>query len=113
MEDAVAPLTPPHLRLRERLTPPSGPPVAVACDEDYIYLVMTVPGRNGPCWLCVPTSEVAIGCVRDGRVSPWTVAHHSATGTVLVFRTHLDGEVGESVLLCDHLPPGPLALSAA
>ncbi len=109
----MADLTPPHLRVREQLPAGRGPAVAVGVDSRGIYLVMVVPGRSGPCWVCAPVTERALGCVRDGRSSPWTVVHHSATGTVELFRTLVDGSIRESEVRCADLPAGSGLLSAA
>jgi hypothetical protein len=106
-------LTPPHLRLREQLCAGSGPPLAVGVDDNGTYLVMTLPGRSGPCWICAAVSERALGCVRAGTSSPWAVVHHSATGRIGLFRSLADGTIRDSELLCADLPVGAGLLSAA
>jgi hypothetical protein len=58
-------------------------------------------------------SDRAVACVRSGLTSPWTVAHHSASGTVDIYRTARDGSVKESVVLCSQLPAGGTVLAAA
>jgi hypothetical protein len=105
--------TPPHLRLLEQLPSFAGGGLAVAHDRSSTYLVVATTGRSGPCWVCAPVSSLAVDCVRDGRASPWSVVHHSATGTVSVFRTLLDGTIRDSVVLCADLPAGSALLSAA
>jgi hypothetical protein len=105
--------TPPHLRVREELPGGLGLIVAVGVDSSGTYLVIVVPGRSGPCWVCAPATERALGCVRDGTSSPWAVVHHSATGTIGLFRTLLDGSIRESEVLCSDLPAGAGLLSAA
>ena len=77
------------------------------------YLVLALAGRSGPCWVCAPASDRAVACVRGGRASPWSVVHHSLTGTVDIYRTLRDGSVRESVVLCDSLPLGRTVLAAA
>lgn len=103
---------PPLFKVREDLGF-SGLRAAVAEERGTRYLVLEVPGRSGPCWVCAPASDVAIDAVRSGRSSPWSVVHHSATGTVQIYRTLLDGSVRESVVLCASLPMGEMLLSAA
>ena len=104
--------TPPHLRLQERLSSRC-PDLAVGVDGSGTYLVMGMPGRSGPCWVCARVTARALGCVRDGSSSPWSVIHHSATGTVGLFRTLVDGSIRESEILCADLPAGSGLLSAA
>ena len=103
---------PPPFKVREDLVV-VGLHVAVADDNGARYLVLTLPGRAGPCWVCAPATDVALAAVRDGRTSPWTVVHHSATGTVEIYRTTLDGSLRQSVVLCSNLPLGDSLLSAA
>lgn len=90
-----------------------GTSVAVGDGLGGPYLVVSVAGRSGPCWVCAPVSDVALSCVRTGRTSAWTVIHHSVTGTVDIYRTVLDGSVRESVVLCSRLPRGRAVLAAA
>jgi hypothetical protein len=104
---------PPQLRLTETITNPNAPIVAVGEGVGGQYLVIGMSGRSGPCWLCAPASERAVACVRTGRASAWAVAHHSATGTVDIYRTLRDGSVKESVMLCSQLPIGRTVLAAA
>jgi hypothetical protein len=104
---------PGHLQLRELIHRADGTEVAVGHGIGGQYLVIAVSGRSGACWVCAPATDAAIECVRAGRSSPWTVAHHSATGTVDVFRSHLDGTIAESVLLCSQFPLGRNVLAAA
>jgi hypothetical protein len=103
---------PPSFRVRESLVV-GGVVAAVAEDHGAGYLVVRVPGRSGPCWVCAPATDRAIAAVRDGRSSPWAVLHHSATGTVEIYRSMLDGSVRQSVVLCASLPTGGGLLSAA
>ncbi|MHB1536837.1 MAG: hypothetical protein ACYC1D_19950 [Acidimicrobiales bacterium] len=91
----------------------TGPLVSIADGVGGPYLVVRLPGRAGPCWVAAPATELACGCVRSGQASPWAVVHHSATGTVDLYRTLLDGSVRHSVLLCAQLPTGEAMLSAA
>jgi hypothetical protein len=102
---------PPQLLLTEELPVPDHAAVAIGAGGQY--LVIEVTGRAGPCWVCAPVSDRALDCVRSGRTSPWTVVHHSATGTVDIYRTLLDGSVHESVMLCSALPVGRSVLAAA
>jgi hypothetical protein len=102
---------PPQLFPTEQLSGPDH--VAVAIGAGGQYLVIEVTGRAGPCWVCAPVSDRALDCVRSGQTSPWTVIHHSATGTVDIYRTLLDGSVHESVVLCSALPVGRSVLAAA
>ncbi|HEX4863619.1 MAG TPA: hypothetical protein VFV02_06080 [Acidimicrobiales bacterium] len=104
---------PGHLQLREVMLLVDGTEVAVAHGAGGQYLVIPVNGRSGACWVCAPATDAAIECVRAGRSSPWTVAHHSATGTVDIFRSGLDGTIVESVVLCSQLPLGSNVLAAA
>jgi hypothetical protein len=104
---------PPQLELQEVLPPHQGIEVSVGVSAGRQYLVMAMAGRSGPWWVCAPASDRAVACVRNGRASPWTVTHHSATGTVDVYRTALDGSVSESVVLCSQLPSGRTVLAAA
>jgi hypothetical protein len=102
---------PPHLALREILDSPAT--AAIGSGVGGTYLVVEIPGWAGPCWVCAPATEKAIDCVRTGRVSPWTVLHHSATGTVDVFRTSADGSLHCSTVLCATLPQAQPARAAA
>lgn len=77
------------------------------------YLVVEIAGFAGPCWVCAPVTERALDCVRSGQVSPWTVLHHSATGTVDVYRTAADGALHCSTVLCSKLPGARPARAAA
>jgi hypothetical protein len=104
---------PGHLRLREAFVLDDGTEVAVGHGAGGQYLVMALSGRSGACWVCAPASDVAIDCVRAGRTSPWAVVHHSATGTVDVYRSRIDGTLIESVMLCSRLPLGRSVLAAA
>ncbi len=106
-------LTPPSFRLAERLPSADGIGLCVACDGHGTYLVVSLVGRSGPCWICVPATSRALECVRRRRASPWALVHHSATGTVTVYRTLLDGTVRESTMLCAELPTGAGVLAAA
>ncbi|HET9692086.1 MAG TPA: hypothetical protein VFP61_13120 [Acidimicrobiales bacterium] len=103
---------PPAFRVREHLVS-RGVAASVCDDHGADYLVVRVPGRCGPCWIAAPATERAIAAVRDGRTSPWSVLHHSATGTVEIFRSMIDGTVRESTVLCSSLPAGDRALAAA
>ena len=103
---------PPQLLLTEELPMPDQSAL-VAIGAGGQYLVIEVAGRSGPCWVCAPVSDRALDCVRSGRTSPWTVVHHSATGTVDIYRTLLDGSIHESVVLCSVLPVGRSVLAAA
>ena len=108
--DALISPVPPQLRLRVVLPGGSG---ALADGVGGPFVVVHGPGRAGPCWVAAPASERACNCVAEGRASPWAVLHHSATGTVDVYRTLGDGSICESVILCSSLPAGPEVLSAA
>ena len=105
--------TPPQLRFLERLDAADGIGLSVGCDQEATYLIVSLTGRSGPCWICAPATERALACVKDHRSSPWAVVHHSATGTVTLFRTMLDGSVRDSMVLCADLPEGAGVLSAA
>ena len=104
---------PPQLQLAELIPLADGTDVAVGLGTGGQYLVMSVGGREGGCWVCAPASDRAVQCVRDGVASPWSVIHHSATGTVDVYRSRVDGSVHESVVLCSALPMGRGVLVAA
>lgn len=95
---------PPQLTLQETLTVPGEEGVAVGVGVGGTYLVVELPGFAGPCWVCAPVTARALDCVRSGRTSPWTVIHHSATGTVDVYRTSSDGSLHCSTTLCSSLP---------
>lgn len=95
---------PPQLTIRETICAPDDSDVAVGVGAEGTYLVVELAGPAGPCWVCAPASERAIDCVKRGRTSPWTVLHHSRTGTVDVYRTAADGSLRCSVLLCATLP---------
>lgn len=105
--------TPPSLRLAERLASADGIGLCIAGDHDGSYLVVSLPGRSGTCWICAPATDLALDCVRGHRASPWAVVHHSRTGTVRVFRTLVDGTIRESLVLCAELPAGASVLCAA
>lgn len=94
---------PPQLEFKETIPVP-GTDVAVGLGAEGTYLVVELPGHDGPCWVCAPASERALECVRSGRASPWTVLHHSLTGTVDIYRTTADGSLHVSVWLCSRLP---------
>lgn len=104
---------PGHLQLREVILLADGTEVAVGHGMGGQFLVIALSESNGACWVCAPATDAAIECVRAGRSSPWTVAHHSATGTVDLFRSRLDGTVAESVVLCSQLRLGRNVLAAA
>src|SRR5579864_636820 len=104
---------PPQLSLKETILVSDCTDVAVGTGTGGQYLVLTMAGRSGPCWVCAPASDRAVACVRSGQASPWSVVHHSATGTVDIYRTLRDGSVRESVVLCGHLPVGRTVLAAA
>ena len=96
---------PPQLLLQETIPAADGDEEAsVGVGTGGTYLVLEIPGPAGPCWVCAPASERALDCVRSGRTSPWTVLHHSATGTVDLYRTTADGSLHCSTLLCSKLP---------
>lgn len=96
---------PPQLRLQEVLTLPNdSDEAAVGVGVGGKYLVVELSGWSGPCWVCAPVSDRALECVRGGRASPWTVLHHSATGTVDIYRTGADGALRCSTVLCSSLP---------
>ena len=99
---------PPHLHLREVLDLPDVA-AAAADDGEVTYLVVSLTTATGRSWMCAPASPRAIDCVRTRRASAWTVMHHSATGTVQIWRTGADGALVESVVLCAHLSLGDLA----
>ena len=94
---------PPQLSFMETI-PVADAEVAVGVGVEGTYLVVELCGHDGPCWVCAPASERALDCVRSGRASPWTVLHHSATGTVDIYRTAADGSLHVSVALCAKLP---------
>jgi hypothetical protein len=93
------PAWPPFMHLREVLDLP-GMAVAAADDGDRTYLVVSGADGGGDYWICAPATERAIECVRVGRTTPWSVVHHSSTGTVEVWRRGPDGTVTTSVLTC-------------
>jgi hypothetical protein len=95
---------PPQLSLQESLAVPGHVDAAVGVGIGGTYLVIELPGFAGPCWVAAPVTERAIECIRAGRTSPWTVIHHSATGTVDVYRTSADGSMHCSTALCSSLP---------
>ncbi|HET9075752.1 MAG TPA: hypothetical protein VFN68_02380 [Acidimicrobiales bacterium] len=94
---------PPQLRFEETIPVP-GADVSVGTGAGGTYLVIELAGHDGPCWVCAPASERAVECVRTGRASPWSVVHHSLTGTVDIYRTAADGSLHMSVALCARLP---------
>ncbi len=96
---------PPQLSFQETIAVPADSDEAsVGVGVGWTYLVVEIPGCTGPLWVCAPVSERAIECVRRGRTSPWTVLHHSVTGTVDVYRTSADGSLRCSTVLCSSLP---------
>ena len=95
---------PPQLALLESLAVPGDDAVSVGVGVGGTYLVVELPGFAGPCWVCAPVTDRALDCVRSGLTSPWTVIHHSATGTVDVYRTSADGSLHCSTALCSSLP---------
>lgn len=99
--------------MTESISVPDCCGTAVGRGAEGEYLVIELPGWSGPCWVCAPASARAIECVRRGMASPWTVAHHSTTGTVDIFRTGADGSLHQSVVLCSSLPPAPPQRAAA
>ena len=104
---------PGHLQLRDLFVLHDGTEVAIGHGAGGQYLVLSLSGRSGACWVCAPASDLAIDCVRTGRASPWAVIHHSASGTVDVYRSRIDGSLSESVVLCSQLPLGNRVLAAA
>lgn len=94
---------PPQLSLQETILVADAD-VAVGVGVGGTYLVVELPGHDGPCWVCAPASDRALDCVRSGHASPWTVLHHSLTGTVDIYRTAADGSLHLSVVLCSRLP---------
>lgn len=94
---------PPQLQFRETIPLPDTD-VAVGVGAAGTYLVVELAGHDGPCWVCAPASTRALDCVRAGLASPWTVLHHSLTGTVDIYRTAVDGSIHVSVWLCSRLP---------
>ena len=105
---------PPQLALKEVLfVPCEAEEAAVGIGVGGTYLVVELPGWAGPCWVCAPATERAIDCVRQGATSPWTVLHHSATGTVDVYRTAADGSLHCSTVLCSRLPSNQPTFAAA
>lgn len=96
---------PPQLGLLEVLSVPGDrDEVAVGAGIGGTYLVVELAGFAGPCWVCAPVTPRALDCVRSGQASPWTALHHSATGTVDVYRTGVDGSLRCSTVLCASLP---------
>ena len=112
-DDSTMGSVPPQLALRETITVPHDSDAAVGVGVGGTYLVVELPGRAGPCWVCAPVSERAIECVRRGQAHPWTVLHHSATGTADVYRTAADGSLHTSTVLCASLPGARPARVAA
>ncbi|HMC39034.1 MAG TPA: hypothetical protein VKI19_05180 [Acidimicrobiales bacterium] len=104
---------PPQLWMQESLSVAGDDDAAVGVGVGGTYLVVELPGFAGPCWVCAPVTDRALDCVRDGRTSPWTVLHHSATGTVDVYRTAADGSLRCSTMLCAALPGARPARAAA
>lgn len=104
---------PGHLRLGEAFTAADGTEVAVGQGVGGQYLVLSMSAEDGACWVCAPATDLAVDCVRTGRTSPWAVVHHSATGTVDIYSSRLDGSLAESVVLCAQLPLGSKVLVAA
>lgn len=94
---------PPQLRHKETIPLPEFGPVSVGVGTGGKFLVIEMAGGAGPSWACAPVSDRALDCVKAGRTSPWTVMHHSTTGTVDIYRTEADGTVRESVVLCSAL----------
>ena len=103
---------PGHLELREMIRLADGTEVAIADGAGGRYLVIASADEGGR-WVCAKASDAAIDCVRIGKASPWDVLHHSASGTVAVYRRSLDGSVEESVVLCSEFALGRLVLAAA
>jgi len=101
------------MRMRETFTMSDRTPVAICTELGIQYLVLALAGGSGPCWVCAPASDKAVACVRSGRTSPWSVVHHSSTGTVEIYRTLRDGSIRQSVVLCSQLPGGRSVLAAA
>ncbi len=100
--------------MRESLPLSQGVDVTVGVGPGGQYLVVPVAGRSGPAG-CAPRCRIGPSiCVRSGRTSPWTVVHHSATGTVDIYRT-LARRLGARVrgALCSQLPLGRTVLAAA
>jgi hypothetical protein len=93
---------PPQLSIRETI-PVSEGDVAVGVGAGGQYLVVEMAGVAGPYWMCAPVSDRAVECVRSGQASPWSVLHHSSTGTVEIYETRADGSLDESVVLCTML----------
>jgi hypothetical protein len=73
-------------------------------DQDHRYLVIEIRrDEHRRVWMFAPVSQRALECTLSGRADLRDVFLHTATGTVDVVTATDDGEITESVLLCDSL----------
>jgi hypothetical protein len=81
-------------------------------DQDHRYLVIEIRREeHRRVWMFAPVSERALECTLNGRADLRDVFLHTVTGTVDVVTATDEGEITESVQLCDSLGddllPGP------
>jgi hypothetical protein len=80
------------------------PEIFTTHDEEHRYLVVEVRREeHRRVWIFAPLSDRALECTLSGRADLRDVFLHTVTGTVDVLTATDDGEVTESVQLCDSL----------
>jgi hypothetical protein len=73
-------------------------------DEEHRYLVMEIRHEeHRRVWMFAPVSDRALECTVSGRADLRDVFLHTATGTVDLLTATDDGQISESVQLCDSL----------
>jgi hypothetical protein len=65
------------------------------------------------CWVCAPSSDMAIRCLLAGVASPEDLFRHSFTGTIETIRVDLSGRPLESTRLCRDLGADEFRFTAA
>jgi hypothetical protein len=73
-------------------------------DEDHRYLVIEIRREeHRRVWMFAPVSDRALECTVSGQADLRDVFLHTSTGTVDVVTATDDGQISESVQLCDSL----------
>ena len=73
-------------------------------DDDHRYLVIEVRREeHRRVWIFAPVSDRALECTLSGQADLRDVFLHTVTGTVDLVTATDDGQITESVQLCDSL----------